>query len=766
MGGDFDNSGDGDGGSGYNRPRRPNADTITYLRGLPLDVDSAKAEVDSFLTDGEDDDFPQSLAAALSALDEVRLEIASLAGDEQGSQSVEILAHLSAPYSETAARVLLSACSGYHLHLATHRYGSHVVQTILQLAASSSSENDLALHSEAPQFGSFVDTLPSLSDLILEMVEELKDSATELATHVCGSHVLRTLLCVLGGVNLLSSGQQNDNKVDSGAVLRGRKKSKKKKKKPAPDDASKSAPHAGTMRVVYRTNSRLNPDEFAPQLETLAYSLLGEPTGAPGVLQQHACHPSAGPLLIILLRVLTYSSTEAREMVKNQTLDVNAAIADFRLGITRPEPAFQMGSVAHEMAKRLLCWNDSLEEQKQVGDVIYGYSGEPRGSHILETLFRLCPDEMYNSIVKYGDLESPSSLQDYSEHNVSNFVVQTFLTTIRSKDQAERVLKAIEKVISCGLAVDPSKKRRGILWRTCELAAKYRVGQESLLKAVRMGFGSLNESNADDTEKTETSEGKKKKQRKKASALEIKDCIPLLINLKSAEADGGRADIDAAGARAVYQMLHFSPRLCEDVLKGILEGLSETEIEILAKDGLGSRCILDGILDGPPNTSNFASAFKSLFIKLQGRWTSLSTDRVGHHSVKKLFHALPKIDDKAKLVEELVDGGNRLNGNAMGRSVAEECLVHIYSENRKEWRKAMSKTQTKETNFMDDIVAETNKTGIDNEGKSKSKRKRKRKRPEKEDNDDDAKPLKAKSERGSDLATDAIIDAMTVPVNT
>lgn len=763
MGGDFATVGDGDGASAYSRPRRPNADTITYLRGLPLDVESSKAEISSFLqTNGEGEDFPQGLAAALSALDEVRMEIASLAGDEQGSQSLEILAHISAPYSETAARVLLSACSGYHLHLATHRYGSHVVQTILQLAASSLSESDLALHSEAPQFGNYVDTLPPLSDLILEMVEELKSNATELATHVCGSHVLRTLLCVLGGVNLISSGgQQNENKADSGAVLRGKKKSKKKKKKPAPDDSN--VPHAGTMRVVYRTNSRLTADEFAPQLETLAYSLIGEPSDTPGGLQQLACNPSAGPLLIILLRVLTYSSAEAKEMVKNQASDVNAAIADFRLGITRPEPTFQTGSVAHEMAKRLLCWNDSLEEQTQMGDVIYGYSGEPRGSHILETLLRLCPEEMYDSIVKYGDFENPTALQDYSEHIVSNFVVQTLLTTIRSKEHAERILKAIEKVISSGLAVDPSKKRRGILWRTCELAAKYRVGQESLLKAVRIGFGSISEPNSNETEMIETSEGKKKKQRKKASALEIKDCIPLLIDLKSADADGGRANLDVTGARSVYHMLHFTPRLCEDVLNGILEGLSAAEIETLARDGLGSRCILDGILDGPTNTSIFASAFKSLFAKLNGRWTSLSTDRVGHHTVKKLFHALPKIDDKAKLVEELVAGGNRLNGNAMGRSVAEECMVHIYGENRKEWRKAMTKDQTRENAFMEEIAAETNKSGNnDTEVKSKSKRKRKRKRPEKDENDD-ARP--AKTTGGSKLGTDAIIQAMTVPAD-
>jgi len=759
MGGEIGVSKVVDGSSAYNRPRRPNADTINYLRGLPLDVDAAKNEISLFLESGQQaDDFPQSLAAAISAVDEVRLEIASLAGDELGSQCIETLAHICSPFSETASRVLLSACSGYHLHLATHRYGSHVVQSILQLAVSSMADDDIALHSEAPPFGSYVENLPSLQALIEEMVEELSPSAPQLAIHVCGSHVLRTLLCVLGGVDLLASGPQGDKKIDSGAVLRGRTKSKKKKKKPGADDSSGASSHAGTMRIVYRKNSRISMASFATQLEDLTRSLLGKPTDSPGELQQLACHPSAGPLLIVLLRVLTYSTDEAKTFVEAQSSDANAAIADFRLGISRPEPAFEKGSAAHTMANQLLCWREGQDDQKNVGDVIYGYSGEPRGSHVLETLLRLCPDDMHEGIIKYGDFENPTSLTEYSEHEVSNFVVQTLLTTIRNKEQATRILKSMEKVISDGLAINPSKRRRGLFWRSCEVAAKFRVGQESVLKAMRMGFGSTQEQGSSN-DAAEASEGKKKKQRKKASAFDTKDCVPLLIGLKMPKEAGGKVMIDAAGARAVYQMLHFAPRLCEDILKGVLDGLSSEEIESLARDGLGSRCILDGMLEGPPNVPAFASAFKSLFSKLQGRWTSLATDRVGHHTVRKLFHALPKIDDKAKLVEELVDGGNRLNGNAMGRAVSEECQVEQYRENRKDWRKVMTSTaNAKEKNPADEIISEvTKKTDAQSGEQAKSKRKRKRKRSEKSEGDG-----KKDGSGKKRFVTDAIIEALTV----
>lgn len=715
-----------DGTNDYSRPRRPESDTVLYLRGLPLDVDQAKQEIKTFLNDGGD--FPQTLAAAFSAIDEVRMEIASLAGDEYGSQSLEMLAHVSAPYSELASRILLNACSGYHLHLATHRYGSHVLQTILQLAVSSSSDSDLAFHEESPPFADSSESLPSLAVLIEGMVEELSPHASQLAIHVCGSHVLRTLLCVLGGVDLVASpGTSNENRVESGAVLRGRKKGKKKKKKKH-EGENAGMPHAGTMHIVYRKDSRVDAERFIEPLESITFALLGEKSDEPGDLQQLANHPSAGPLFIVLLRVLTYSTDSGKrqwkDIIDNGGEDL---ISGFRLGISRREPTFEVDSLAHTLVRRILCWHEDSDDQSHLGDIIFGLSGEPRGSHLLETILRLSPNEIHEFIIKYGDFMSPTTMQEYSEHEVSNFVIQTLLTTIRTKEQAESILKVVEKVISSGLAVAEGRRRRGILWRAAELAAKFRVGQEGILKSVRLGFAAIKTKE----DKIRSDEGKKKKERKKASAVEIKDCVKRLLGLRKPERDGDRVNLDAAGTRAIYHMLRFSPRLCEEVLKGCIDEQSPDDLILIIKDGLGSRCIMDGLLDGPIKTPIFAGAAKVLYSKVTDNWVSLATDRVGHHTVKKLFSALPRIDDKSKLVDELARGGNRMNGNTMGRSVVEFCSVNEYKENPKSWRKKVVKMISKsEVSFMDDVITKT--TGSSGE-RQKAKRKRKRKRSTKED---------------------------------
>ena len=780
--------------SGYHRPRRPASETIAYLRGLPLDIDSAHQEVTHFLSganhnhnnDDDDDFFPQSLAAAFSALEEVKAEIASLAGDEYGSQSIEILAQIAAPHSEIASRILLNACKGYYLHLATHRYGSHVLQTILQLSATSSeigNGKDMALHDEAPPTLRDEDTasLPSLYDCIQAVVEELAPHASELVMHMCGSHVLRTLLCVLGGVALVaghaSGGNQNKRFEQTGATIRGRLKSKKKKKKKKPSSGGDDlAPHAGTMSIIYPSNPRIDPNEFSSTLESLSSAILGEASEDPGELQQHACHNSAGPLLIVLIRVLTYFSKEARAEFADGGTDhsTNAAIADFRMGIAKPEPRYSHGSLADKAVKQILCWQEGVDEQEHASDVVYGLSGEPRGSHVLETILRLCPDDFYESLLKYGDFLTAQTMQDYVAHPVSNFVVQTMLTTVRSKEQAETVLKTVEKVIASGVAIDPAKKRRGILWRATELAAKYRIEQDGLLKAIRLGFLACKGDNAGEAS-TETSEGgKKKKQRKKASSVEIKDCIPILIGLRRNSEDDQRITLDAAGCRSVHHMLRFSPRLCQDVLDGILKELSSEDLVSLARDGLGSRCIMDGILDGPVKTPIFSTATKDLREKLEGNWASLATDRVGHHTVKKLFKHLPRIDDKAKLVEELYDAGNRLRGNAMGRSVIDACLIDAYDENRKEWRHRVGKLQsTTEEKFLADVTGKTEQKnhqtkvedssgavvveGEDEVVAPKAKRKRRRKRKTNDDGETNDSSRKAQK-----LSTESIMNIMNV----
>jgi hypothetical protein len=182
-----------------------------------------------------------------------------------------------------------------------------------------------------------------------------------------------------------------------------------------------------------------------------------------------------------------------------------------------------------------------------------------------------------------------------------------------------------------------------------------------------------------------------------------------MLSLQKAENDGERLQLDVAGTRTVFQLLRFEPQHCKVVLKGIL-ALAQEDIEAIAKDGLGSRCILDGILDNPSGDSIFTKAVKQLLVKLQGRWVALSVDRIGHHTTKKVFRALDDMGSREELVQELVEGTNRLTGNAKevlwmpARSGTQGSRLCKTVQRRRRWLKEMSEGR---------VTIQTQATGSD-----------------------------------------------------
>ena len=278
------------------------------------------------------------------------------------------------------------------------------------------------------------------------------------------------------------------------------------------------------------------------------------------------------------------------------------------------------------------------------------------------------------------------------EHDVSNFVVQTLFSTVRTKEQANQLLERVERLVANGYVIDSSKSRVGIFWRAAELAAKFQVHQEQLLKALSLGTGVL--MSGDGTHS-----------RQQASSIPLNECISPLLNLKAPLKHGDRLTLGVEGTRAIYYLLRFEPKLCVGILDGLTMRLSPEELEMLAKDGLGSRCIWDGILDGPTSEKSFQHAARNLLTRLSDRWVALASDRVGHHCVLKLFDAL-KLDDKAVLTAELAQGSNRLGGSAMGRSIMEACAVDAFLNGENAWKDAVRKLQNGDTWLNDLLVAE------------------------------------------------------------
>jgi len=137
---------------------------------------------------------------------------------------------------------------------------------------------------------------------------------------------------------------------------------------------------------------------------------------------------------------------------------------------------------------------------------------------------------------------------------------------------------------------------------------------------------------------------------------------------------------------------------------------------------------MDALLDGPSKST----ASKALIQKLNDRISFLAAERVGHHTVEKLFKALPTIEDKAAMSAELSQSLNRLGSNAMGRSVMVSCAVKEYLEGENVWKEALARQRGKE-NWLEEITGVQEREGekdeddVDEEGAKAKKRKRHKK---------------------------------------
>ena len=447
-------------GCEYNRPRRPNPDTLIYLKSLSLNEKQSHAEIQDYIKhkktlhngektvdDVEEAEYPQGLTAAEAALDEILNEVASLAGDEFGSQCLETIVRILVPYSLLAARKLLYGITGYMVHLSTHRYGSHVVQTILQFASRPTNLEGIMSEdiyrflkvTEEKAHDNLNHEIPPMKDLLCSISGELASVAKDLAVHVCGSHVIRTLLCVLGGVEEVLPRHLaiRSSLIESSGSRRGKIKTKKKKKKRNISNESQNRSNSDgdsyTNNASYNILKCIEKPRFDVEDEDILdcfYTFYRELSGIdfsdanhadyqvspPGELQELACNPSAGPLLIVLLKLLTVRTSNITDEING----TNEEKADFKLGILHPENQYESGSQAEVLAKKFLSWDDkdqSGNDQKYAGDIIFGMSGERRGSHLLETLLRTANNQFYAAICAAGNFFDFVSMKEYVQHD-------------------------------------------------------------------------------------------------------------------------------------------------------------------------------------------------------------------------------------------------------------------------------------------------------------------------------------------------------------
>ncbi len=396
---------------GWKRPRKADSETVSYLREVEeelkriTEVDEDRAHEQATNVDGGDHTSMPLLID--NVLAEIRYNTASLMCDKDSSMVLEQILHASASNPNKAIALILSRCEPYFLCLATNRFASHVLQTLLDLSGPAIVREVDTLDDElgcnfvvdrkgneknntATESGSDEEHIPTVSETVLSLAACAKGNWHDLAKNFSGSHVGRALIRALTGCQMTRVNER-----------RGCNR-----------QYSSSSQRASVDGIIGKWGepSSTFPRLSVPESFKLAVSQVCEEIAEwrPVDLQKLICCTSGGPFLISFIASCASGSC-----------DVNGEQSPICLSQDSP---------AMKVIKSSLEW----EKGKSIPhDIVYGMAGEPVGSHFLEATIWLAPIAFLEKLhvrCLFGEL------REYCVDRNSNFVVQAILKRLANEE--------------------------------------------------------------------------------------------------------------------------------------------------------------------------------------------------------------------------------------------------------------------------------------------------------------------------------------------
>ncbi|KAG0228204.1 Nucleolar protein 9 [Actinomortierella wolfii] len=353
-----------------------------------------------------------------------------LATDHSCSLILEKLLRVS---NDFQLRVFFDKLNGNFLKLFTHRFASHVCQTLIILCADvverevRSKESGTSTESDAPA-GDGV--LLSAEDLILNMCRQTQDEFTALISDPFASHVLRVIIHVLAG-----------RAVDDGSsksIVRSKKSAKY-------NDANNSKVGPGTSQRP----TRLVPPQFKEMLHSITESMTSGLSAT--IVRSLAVHQIANPVLQLLLEV----------QAKDDIAGKDALVDKLLMDITQDEQPGQKNDDRDAYVETLL--------RDQVG------------SHLLETIVRIASPDLFQ---KFYTTYFRGRLSKLSFHPIANYVIQQFFVSVKNAIQlemmAEEVLPSFEELLKFG--------RPGVIRAVVEAAKNVGACHKQVIKGLCTAF--------------------------------------------------------------------------------------------------------------------------------------------------------------------------------------------------------------------------------------------------------------------------------------
>ncbi|KAF9950954.1 Nucleolar protein 9 [Modicella reniformis] len=384
-----------EGGDESGRPVRPDRrvqiDNAAIFGFIDPDVQQYFKGVEQSLDEQNFETVEEQQLFLENVYNEVQGKELILATDHSCSLVLEKLLRVS---NDFQLRVFFDKMNGNFLKLFTHRFASHVCQTLITLCAEVVERqvkgNEMMMIKEDLDDISQEDgVLLSAENLILNMCNETQEEFTALISDPFASHIIRVILYVLAGRTVVDDGTGKGN-------VRSKKSAKY-------NDANNNKLNAGNSRPT-----RLVPPSFKEMLRTVTSTMMNGLSDS--IVRALAVHQVANPVLQLLLEVLAKDDPVMKDELVDKLL----------MDITKEEEPGYKNNDRDAYVETLL--------RDQVG------------SHLLEKIVQVASPALFQ---KFYTSYFRGRLSKLSFHPVANYVIQQFFVHAKTPIQLEMMVTEV-----------------------------------------------------------------------------------------------------------------------------------------------------------------------------------------------------------------------------------------------------------------------------------------------------------------------------------
>ncbi|EAU82466.1 hypothetical protein CC1G_08217 [Coprinopsis cinerea okayama7 len=602
-------------------------DVKAYFRTVDVQIrDWQENAVD----DGNEDNDPneEKRLFFVAALNEMREKEKQLATDPDCSVILERMAH---SMDDFVRRVFVDSLAGSFEILAKHRFASHVVQTLFVIARETIARETRGFF---PKMEGQEDSgeLRTLTQLTLDICEELLPNLSSLVLDPFASHVLRALFLLLSP----NTAAEEDN------ILRSKKSSAWKAKQ-------------GSMKSLFADNKgkqkedtrRSVPAEFTNMSRRFIQELRTNLSG--NEVRAMAASKVASPTLKVLLGV------------------------EAELGLS-DEPESLLDHVTMGVISHTHSGSTTLPE---ASDFVGTLLRDPASSHLLEAIVSRCPESSFGTL---WQLYFKGTLARLAAHPVANFVVAKAIERA-SVEQLQDIASELEGTWNKNIRTS----RTGVLRAFIERSAVLNAMEKETKQAVQSAFGVESaDANLIHCILTVLTLEDYKAYKAEATSKPKAQRDGNQRHRRGNQQDSDPLAFKTQGSILLQALL----KLPEPQINFVLEALQQVPVEDKIKichDPSASR-VYDAFLE---NANIPSKAKRQWIMELIGHYHELVDDRIGSRVADRCW-AFCDTYLKEKIARSLFKYESQLAGSFYGKFFVRNLNLHLLQRRPEEWRNMQS----------------------------------------------------------------------------